>query len=59
MLLKLLYDNDTQTQFYVRTVWMCSTHGMDKIYFETDFDDLGKGTFIPLCQIKTWVVTWC
>lgn len=54
MLLQLLYHNGTRKEIHVVTVWGDHTHGMNRLYYETMYDEPGKGTFLKLEELRTW-----
>lgn len=57
MFLFVLYTDGSKEKFNVRVVWQDHVLGMDKVYYETFHDEIGKGKFISTKIIKTWQIT--
>lgn len=50
----LLFKDNTRKEYLVRTCWQDTMHGIQKLYYETMYDDDGKGTFIDTNELKCW-----
>lgn len=52
----VLFENDVEKIFHVSVVWQDYHYGFDCLYYETLFDERGKGHFLKLDDVKTWKV---
>jgi hypothetical protein len=52
-----MFKDRTVNNIHVQIVWQDHTQGMDKLYYETLYDEKGKGTFVPINNILTWQIS--
>ncbi|MDF2879700.1 MAG: hypothetical protein K0R54_257 [Clostridiaceae bacterium] len=57
MKLTIMFKDRTVNNIHVQIVWQDHTQGMDKLYYETLYDEKGKGTFVPINNILTWQIS--
>lgn len=56
MKLVLLYLDNRLEEFKVKRVFQDKSHGMGRLYYETYFDERGKGKIVNIDDLMTWEI---
>lgn len=58
MKLKIMNKERKKKEYPISIAWQDHTFGMNRLYFETIFDEKGKGQFISTDDLLCWMIEY-